>query len=70
MSDHCKRTDGSLRAWFPSKQAAQDFAEITPGYGGDIPHLCVCGFWHCARPSWLTSPEYFATVVTFTERVN
>jgi hypothetical protein len=71
MSDHCKRIDGSLRAWFTSKQAAEDFAEVTPGYGGDIAHLCsACGFWHCARPSWLASPEYLATVVTFTERVN
>jgi hypothetical protein len=30
MSDHCKRTDGTLRAWFTSRQAAQDFEGTTP----------------------------------------
>jgi hypothetical protein len=68
---HCTRKDGSLRAWFTSKQAAQDFAEVTPGYEGDIAHLCACcGFWHCAAKSWLATPEYLATVMSFTERVN
>jgi hypothetical protein len=67
---HCLRSNGTERASFISMAAAQSFAEITPGYEGDIPHLCVCGFWHCARPSWLASPEYLTTVVTLTERVN
>ncbi len=68
---HCLRSNGTERAWFTSKAAAEAFAATTPGYEGDIAHLCgACGFWHCARPSWLAMPEYLATVVTFTERVN
>jgi len=56
MSEDCKRIDGSLRAWFRSKQAAQDFAEITPGYEGDVAHLCSV---------WILAPR---EVYMFAER--
>jgi hypothetical protein len=68
---HCLRSNGTERAWFTSKAAAEGFAEVTPGYEGDIPHLCLsCGFWHLARVNWLRDENYLASVASFTEGVN
>ena len=68
---HCLRSNGTERAWFPTKVEAVAFAETTPNYFGDVPHLCLsCGFWHLARPEWLQNPEYLATVASFTEAIN
>jgi hypothetical protein len=51
--------------------AAEALAEITPGYEGDIAHLCsACGYWHLARSIWLRNDDYLATVASFTESVN
>lgn len=67
----CLRSDGTERAWFSSKKEAEAFGKITPGYEGDIAHLCLsCGFWHLARASWLREEDYLATVASFSEGVN
>jgi len=55
--EHCKRENGSLRAWFTSKAEAEAFANDPknwPIYRGDMAHYCdVCGYWHLSRPSWI-----------------
>ncbi len=56
---HCLRSNGTERAWFTSKAAAEAFAEITPGYDGDIAHFCdKCGWWHLSRIEWLVPSRY------------
>jgi len=62
--EHCKRKDGSLRAWFRSQAEAEAFAADPanhPVYLGDQAHLCErCGFWHLSRAEWLgLKPRYF-----------
>lgn len=56
----CRRSSGSLRAHFPSKEAAEAFANDPanwPVYKGDIAHLChKCGYWHLSRIEWLIPP--------------
>jgi hypothetical protein len=53
---HCRRMDGTLRAWFHTRAEAEAF-EADPAnvsYHGDVAHLCQhCGYWHLSRPHWL-----------------
>lgn len=57
---YCRRSNGTLRAWFHTKEEAEDFAADPvnwPTYKGDIPALCkVCGYWHLNRPEWIAEP--------------
>jgi hypothetical protein len=60
MTEHCKRSNGTERAWFHAREEADAFAQspANPAYHGDIAHLCAkCGFWHLSRVSWLF-PEW------------
>jgi hypothetical protein len=67
----CLRSNGTERAWFSSKEEAEAFGRIAPGYEGDIAHLCLsCGFWHLARVKWLRDENYLTSVASFTEGVN
>jgi hypothetical protein len=62
---HCRRSNGTLRAWFHTREEAEAFEKTHEGYHGDLAHLCGwCGFWHLARPEWLQLAEYRATVVS------
>ena len=60
MKEPCKRTTGSYRAYFSSKEEAKSVLLRTPrntAYHGDIAHLCgKCGYWHLSRAEWLV-PE-------------
>jgi hypothetical protein len=55
--EHCLRSNGSTRAWFLTREAAEVFAADPanwPIYRGDIAHKClVCGLWHLSRFEWL-----------------
>ena len=49
---HCKRSNGTDRAWFNSKAEAEAFAADPnhPVYFGDVAALCGrCKFWHLDR---------------------
>ncbi len=53
---HCKRKDGTNRAYFHTKEEADAFAKdpTHPAYHGDITTFCTaCGFFHLSRPDWL-----------------
>ena len=53
---HCLRRNGTERAWFLTREEAEQFAEdpANPVYRGDIAHHCPsCGFYHLSRPEWL-----------------
>ena len=54
---HCARSNGSLRAWFRTREDAEAFAADPanhPVYLGDVTHkFYVCGWWHLSRPEWL-----------------
>ena len=52
----CLRTNGTRRAHFQTKEAAEVFAAnpANTAYHGDLAHLCLkCGAWHLSRPEWL-----------------
>jgi hypothetical protein len=53
----CRRTSGSFRAYFNTKEEAEAFAADPsnwPVYRGDIAHLChKCWRYHLSRPEWL-----------------
>jgi hypothetical protein len=52
----CKRTTGTPRAHFTTREEAEKFAAdpANPNYHGDVAHLCtVCGYWHLSRLEWL-----------------
>ena len=54
----CKRSNGTLRAYFLSREDALNFArdpQNQPMYQPDeVPSLCQqCGFWHLNRLEWL-----------------
>lgn len=71
MIGRCLRSNCTERAWFSSKEEAEAFGKITPGYEGDIAHLClVCACWHLARHHWLQDENYLATVASFSEGTN
>jgi len=53
----CKRTDGSYRAAFETREQAEAFAadpQNWPMYQGDLAHHCrLCSWWHLSKASWL-----------------
>lgn len=54
---HCKRSDGTLRAWFKTYEEAVKFSEdaANTDYHGDVAHFCdKCGWFHLSKPEWLT----------------
>jgi hypothetical protein len=59
LTEHCKRSSGTERAWFRTREEAIEFASTNPDYHGDIPALCArCGsdsepVYHLNRPKWL-----------------
>ena len=58
---HCRRLDGTLRAWFLSQKEAEAFEAdpAHPSYHGDVAHLCQhCGYWHLSRPQWLEAERW------------
>jgi hypothetical protein len=56
---HCRRLDGTVRAWFLTKEAAEAVEATHPNYHGDVAHLCQhCGFWHLCRPQWLETEKW------------
>ena len=53
---HCRRSNGTERAWFLTREQAVAFAQdpANPAYHGDIAHLCSkCDMYHLSRPEWL-----------------
>jgi hypothetical protein len=61
-SKPCKRSNGSTRAYFRTREEAEAFAADPanhPVYLGDVVHLCFkgCGFYHLSKPEWLF-PEW------------
>ena len=66
VNTHCKRTDGSDRAWFHTREEADAFANdpANVAYHGDVTTFCkACGFFHLSRPDWLEHLP-FETVAT------
>ena len=66
VSTHCKRSDGTNRAWFHTNEEADAFAldPANVNYHGDITTFCgACGFFHLSRPDWLAHLP-FETVAT------
>ena len=57
MTEHCKRSTGTERAWFRTREDAETFAADPANwstYRGDIPALCArCNLYHLNRPEWL-----------------
>jgi hypothetical protein len=56
ITERCKRSNGTERAWFHTRGEAEAFAQhpANRAYHGDIAHTCgKCGFWHLSQPSWL-----------------
>jgi hypothetical protein len=52
---HCRRSDGSERAWFNTLDEAAAFRDTHPDYFGDVVVLCGrCGLFHCSNPNWTT----------------
>ncbi len=53
-----RRANGTLRAWFASREEAEAFAADPanwPTYLGDIAVLCLkpgCDGWHLSQPDW------------------
>lgn len=55
---HCKRPDGTDRAWFNSREEAEAFAQdpVNTAYQSDVIVFCGrCGFYHCSNPNWNVS---------------
>ena len=56
--NRCRRSNGTLRAWFATQEEAEAFAQNPanwPTYRGDIPVLCLkpgCEGWHLSQPHW------------------
>jgi hypothetical protein len=70
-TNHCKRSTGSERAWFPTREEAVKFSEdpANVNYHEDIPVLCAwCGDYHLNRPEWL-QPVLTARDAQFLEDV-
>jgi hypothetical protein len=53
----CRRSTGTFRAFFDTKEEAERFADDPanwPTYKGDIAHHCPkCLRWHLSRVEWL-----------------
>jgi hypothetical protein len=57
MDCKCRRSNGTLRAYFAIAAEAIAFAAnpVNIAYHGDVPVLCLkpgCGGWHLSRPHW------------------
>ena len=55
--NRCRRSNGTLRAWFATREEAVAYAEnpTNTAYRGDIPVRCLklgCGGWHLSQPHW------------------
>jgi len=55
--NRCRRSNGTLRAWFASKEEAVAFSKnpMNTAYHGDIPVLCLkpgCNGWHLSQRDW------------------
>ena len=56
--NRCPRSNGTLRAWFATREEAETFAADPanwPTYHGDIPVRCLklgCRGWHLSQPHW------------------
>ena len=53
---HCKRSNGTERAWFVTREQAEAFANdpVNTVYHGDLEHLCArCDLYHLSMPEWL-----------------
>lgn len=56
VQTHCKRSSGTDRAWFATREAAEAFAldPANPAYHSDVVTFCSrCGFFHLSHPDWL-----------------
>jgi hypothetical protein len=56
LAEHCKRSNGTERAWFVTREQAETFANdpVNTVYHGDLAHLCAkCDFYHLSKPEWL-----------------
>ncbi len=66
LGDPCRRTNGSLRAWFLTRDEAERFGADPvnhPTYFGDVAHLCgKCGYWHLSKIEWLVNAPMPQTV--------
>ena len=64
LNEPCRRQNGSFRAFFETRAAAETFAADPtnwPIYQGDIAHRCgFCGWWHLSKFEWLF-PDWDAT---------
>ncbi len=52
---HCKRSNGSNRAFFQTVEQAEAFRSEHPDeYGEDEIRFCTrCGFYHLSHPTWI-----------------
>jgi hypothetical protein len=53
--NRCRRTDGSQRAWFATREEAVAFEADLKNwdYRGDVPVRCTkCLGWYLSQPSW------------------
>jgi hypothetical protein len=53
--NRCRRSNGTLRAWFATSAEAIAFAAnpANVGYQGDVPVRCAkCLGWHLSQPDW------------------
>jgi hypothetical protein len=53
----CRRASGNLRAWFATREDAEQFAADphNEAYHGDVAVLCMkigCDGWHLSRHDW------------------
>jgi hypothetical protein len=66
MDEPCRRSSGSLRAYFSTKDEAQKFAADPanhPVYLGEVAHECPkCGYWHLSKIEWLVNQPIPETV--------
>ena len=55
----CRRSDGSLRGFWLSREQAEKFAQDpkNTSYRGDIVvgPCGMCGAFHCSRPEWVSN---------------
>jgi hypothetical protein len=57
QQNRCRRSNGTLRAWFETAAEAVAFAEnpLNTAYHGDVAVQCLkpgCGGWHLSQPHW------------------
>lgn len=64
--NRCRRSDGSARAWFVTREQAEK-DPANPAYHGDMAHHCLnCDCYHLSRPEWL-EPQITSTDAQFLE---